>query len=1031
MNTSQMPGSYRRKTIFGNPSSILRCFVIGLFLAAVGGESHGQYVHNYFGTNKVQYTDFSWQILETEHFDIFYYPEMRELAERAAGMAEEQYLELQARFNYSLTRRVPIIIYSSHLHFQQTNVTPFELPEGVAGFFEFLKGRVVLPSNGSVNQFRRVLRHELVHVFMNAKFDRILLNHRKYNHPGLPLWFTEGLAEIWSGTPDPQGEMLIRDAVINNYILPVDDFYRVSGSYFMYKMGENFLNFVVEEYGPEKILLIIENSWKSAKFSRTLENALGKDTKTLGKEWVYHLKKKYYPKLEDQDIPSAVSQEVTKDGYNIFPVYFKRGAIDEFYYVANRNGYTNIYRQNLKTRESEVVIKGERSDEFEKFHFFTSKIDINKNGQLAFVAKSGEKDILYIYDVFKKEVVKSYGFRDIVGIASPDWSPAGDGLVFSGLSFGGKSDLYVLTVSAGKDDGALRQINNDFYDDRHPTWSPDGRYVAYSSDRGYYGQHGNYNLFLYDLVDRQHYYLTWGDYSDAAPAWSKDGQYLAFTSTKSGASGDIWAIAFPDGVGAYVDRIRQSPGHKKIQEEYLPHKITNLTSAAYGPTWTDQDEILFTAFENFLFKIRKIDNVESLVQKPSVLSREEDSFVKSSWDVPRVFVKDGNSREYEKKYALDIVQGAFQADPIYGSGGGAQLAYTDLLGNEHYYLTLFNNTRTTGNLLTSWNFVLTKANLTQRANFAYGLFRFKGEYVVIDDAGGLDFIDQNRVGGFFQVSYPLSRFHRVDATLNLSSYKRERGINLNPVDGILTSNFIGYTFDNALWGPTGPIDGRRMSFSVGYTTDIQNSSQNYYTYVADYRRYLRITNRSAFAVRAMTQWNHGKNPGTFLLGGSWDLRGYPRWNMPGTRFVVLNSELRFPLLNAVNVQFPFTGIGLRSIRGAVFMDIGNAWGTLSSNGIHINEDNRFDGFVGSVGTGFRINLLRILVLRFDFGKLFDARGYKLFNAFRLPGDQERFIETRITDSGIHGFGGRTPNGKLRKGRWSDGVFFQFWFGVDY
>ena len=39
----------------------------------------------------MQYTDFEWHVLKTEHFDIYYYPEMKDLAERGAFFAEESY----------------------------------------------------------------------------------------------------------------------------------------------------------------------------------------------------------------------------------------------------------------------------------------------------------------------------------------------------------------------------------------------------------------------------------------------------------------------------------------------------------------------------------------------------------------------------------------------------------------------------------------------------------------------------------------------------------------------------------------------------------------------------------------------------------------------------------------------------------------------------------------------------------------------------------------------------------------------------
>src|SRR5688572_12355180 len=105
--------------------------------------SYSQYVG--FGRNKVQYNNFDWHTLSTEHFKIYYYPEMKELAEIGAAYAEETYKIHQQNFNYSLIDTVPIIFYSSPTHFRETNTSPGLIPDGVGGFFEFIKGRVVIP----------------------------------------------------------------------------------------------------------------------------------------------------------------------------------------------------------------------------------------------------------------------------------------------------------------------------------------------------------------------------------------------------------------------------------------------------------------------------------------------------------------------------------------------------------------------------------------------------------------------------------------------------------------------------------------------------------------------------------------------------------------------------------------------------------------------------------------------------------------------------------------------------------------------
>jgi outer membrane protein assembly factor BamA len=116
-----------------------------------------------------------------------------------------------------------------------------------------------------------------------------------------------------------------------------------------------------------------------------------------------------------------------------------------------------------------------------------------------------------------------------------------------------------------------------------------------------------------------------------------------------------------------------------------------------------------------------------------------------------------------------------------------------------------------------------------------------------------------------------------------------------------------------------------------------------------------------YAVRAMTRYNHGKEALPFVMGGSWDLRGYQRWSLWGNKIFLINNELRFPFIDRFIVNFPFGGMGFSAIRGASFIDLGNAW------------DNNLDSVLGSMGFGIRWRLGGFLVLRFDFGKKFVFR----------------------------------------------------------
>jgi outer membrane protein assembly factor BamA len=92
------------------------------------------------------------------------------------------------------------------------------------------------------------------------------------------------------------------------------------------------------------------------------------------------------------------------------------------------------------------------------------------------------------------------------------------------------------------------------------------------------------------------------------------------------------------------------------------------------------------------------------------------------------------------------------------------------------------------------------------------------------------------------------------------------------------------------------------------------------------------------------------------MGGSWDLRGWPRWEIRGQKLWLASEELRFPFIDQIAVRFPFGGIGFWSLRGALFFDAGSAW------------DNQNMTTLGSIGGGVRMNLWGVLVLRYDVGK---------------------------------------------------------------
>lgn len=933
--------------LFGELSSGALAVWTLLAVTLVAGWTSTAAAQYYFGKNKVQYTDFNWLILSTKHFDIYFYETERSLAEITAASAEHSYNVLANRFNHHVGHRIPLIIYSSPRFFSQTNVVPSLLPENVGGFTEFFKGRVVLPFNGSYADFRRVLQHELTHVFTRSKLAEVSKAHRKMNVASPPLWFEEGTAEFFSRPWEPGADMILSDQVLSGHFGGMAQMEEASGTYLMYKEGESFCHFIEETRGAEYLVYILDNWWRGGDFEEVVRVTFGKTLADLGREWDYWLKKKYFPAIQTRELPDRVLQRLTRSGYNVKPVPVRLTVNghteDHVVYKGNRLGYTGLYMASADSDGADhhvvTLLKGERSPRFESLHLLGSSLDASADGRVIFSSTRHERDVLYLLDLAARRITGEYHWDSLYNITSPAFAPDGQRVVFAGGGQDGLFDLFLFDLATK----TLKQLTHDDYLDTDPAFTPDGGAVVFASDRGGYGEDGWLNLFRYDLGSGQITPEQVGRFNVRGPSFSPDGRSMIFTSDR----------------GGHADVYRQdSTGHID--------QLTHLATGAFDPRYhPDGRRIVLSAYQSGSFQIFDMALPDSAVAPPVVAASEPadtaSHLPRAVWaptwkPIPGTGQLTRGAIKYQRTLSFDLAQSAVAYDAFYGTLGGFQTALTDILGNQQYYFLMANNATSRADFLKSFNIAVSYFNREHRLYYGYGAFHLFNAYD--DPVDGP--VEERQYGAVGHVGYPLSKFRRVEASLFLRESERDVLLGDNR-RAILATQFLSLVHDNSLWDISGPIDGWRFMLALGYTGNLSDFRSLNRLAIIDARKYFRLRTYSAFATRVLGHFSTGTEPQRRYLGGSWDLRGYPRFGEYARNVVLWTNELRFPLINDLFVGFPVANLGFQAIRGALFFDAANAW------------ENHFGRMQGAMGVGARVSLGYFVLLRFDWARRTDFR----------------------------------------------------------
>jgi Tol biopolymer transport system component len=901
-----------------------------------------------FGQNKIVYDKFHWKIYHSTHFDIYFYDEEKPALQRVVDMAESAYDDLSRKFNFQITKKIPIIYYATHSAFEQTNVDLNFIPEGVGAFAEPTKNRMVLPIDTTDEKLLQLVQHELTHVFEYEILFQGKLGKTITSNP--PTWLMEGLASFMASDEDSKDRMVLRDAVVNDHIPRIS---QNPTGYFAYRFGHAVFKYIQQKYGWEGLRDFIYE------YRNTLGNSVDKALKrafdttpeefdTRFRTW---MRKQYLPALVakgepvEYGDPFRINTDVQSD--EISPVPSPSGDLLAGFTTYKEDVDVVVFKMNDRKMWKNLTPGYTSKYEYPVVQSFTTgpvmgrDLAFAPNGdQLAFFVKKERGRNLVLMNPLTGEIERSVPLK-VEQELSPAYSPDAKTIAFAGY-VGNQDDIFLYDVASG----SVTNLTKDPYFDGSPVFSPDGKWLVYSSVVNGYAK-----LFRLNVSNpTERYQLTSGSWNDTDAWFSPDGKRIFFASdrqtgrnveeaskilenaeNKARREGDT-PPADPTNFAAYnIYSLNLASG------DLLQY--TDVVGGCFSPvvfTGTNNKErLVFASYYKSQWRLFSTTTDKPLheaekVQIPSAPLQAESRAafvppVEVAIDPEKVEDTTGS-----RMFIEDIsVNAGVTSDQLLVSQ--SVIYMSDMLGNRRFIASL-------DSVSSFSNFDLLYMDLRNRWNWGVRAFDNRAFFNAANQNSNFDVLRREKqiyreTGALGLYSYPLNRYHRVDfgAGVETRNINYPIAASQDPETGDISYLFFqrkdtfpvvsaAFTGDNTVFKEFGPISGRRYEMGVAYAPDTKTHGTLSQDMTAEWREYLQLTSRTLIAARVFGGYSRGTFSNFYYFGGLNTLRGYDYQSLIGNRVAYANVELRFPLIDAI----AFPGFILGGIRGNLFFDVGAA-----------------------------------------------------------------------------------------------------------
>lgn len=946
-------------------------YIIILFLIISHNILSQSSIYNEIGKNRIQYKSFSWEVIYTNNFEIYYNTNSLDIAEIASKHLEDNFSSLTNNVGHQPFQKTKIFIYNSEKDLEQSNIGINETDKFLSSNLN-LNNRIIfkIAFDNNQDKFKKKLNYEFCKVLIsdlmhgNMSFAK---RFGKVSFINIPEWFSEGASRYLAYGWGIEMDNIIRDYFLTDNKKSLNKITENEAGY----IGQSIWNYISITYGKNTISNIINLTKLLRNPEKAISSSLGINFNNLITNWSNF----YSSNINIYERNTIQSNLELLEKYDKV-IDLKLGPNNNYILFSSiKNNYKKLHLVNRNSEKIKIIDKT-KDNSFRESYFFKWKDSEN----ISYIKSIKGAHFLISHNIItNKKTYKS--LKDFDKIHGYSYNTNQNLIVLSG-NINNQSDIYLL----GANSDNIKKITDDSAHDIFPTFLQNSTSIVFSSNRvntdltksNRVQTSDNYNIFLYNLDTTSNKLLALtNDESLNIKSKSISNRDLLFLSDRKGIF-DLYKLKIDEkpiqitsnstnilnydynnrSINPVLSFTSLFEGKHMIIEEnnfkIQEEKISEITPRKKQIL----DEKLTQNKVNEIYIQQKNKNLD--FETTEDFSFEDDKKITSS--ILKNIERKRNSRiNSESRYNYSFVKNNFNSfikvDQQEGLGTQVETDFIELFEDHKIYASAFLpfSSLKSSDLYTEYSY------LKHRFDLRLSLDR---KILFTEDSERFIYHKYLYNQFNFNISYPISKFSRLEIAPFFAIYK------YNDLDYRIFNNtppsfsfyeknkfhgyFLNFKFDNTNKIQSNLEEGTRLQLSF---KNYISKDRNFKNIIFDLSHHQPITNNIVFSSRVFYGNSFGENPNKYLLGGVKnslinsfddkgindpllisngynnynyifgeyiDLRGYNFNKFDGYKVLVLNTELRVPVVKAL-VGSTVSSSFLNSLQIAGFFDLGSSW----------------------------------------------------------------------------------------------------------